>query len=131
SEFFSIQNTNPSGFSLPIKYTYEGLLLVEADLWDIPVNTWPMLLSLTNMYCIEWLKLHYASKMWNMTCEKTVTTFLRWAFEINCTQLQEKCMSLIALISLNRILTEDFVFVCYHHPEVIKRIHVLALRNVE
>uniref|UniRef100_K3YYN9 BTB domain-containing protein n=1 Tax=Setaria italica TaxID=4555 RepID=K3YYN9_SETIT len=61
------------------------------------------------MYCIKQLKLHCASKRWDMACVETVTTFLRWAFETNCTQLQEKCMSLIALISPDRILTQDFV----------------------
>uniref|UniRef100_K3YMX7 Uncharacterized protein n=1 Tax=Setaria italica TaxID=4555 RepID=K3YMX7_SETIT len=73
------------------------------------------------MYYIEWLKLHCASKMWDMACEKIT----------NCTQLQEKCMSLIALILPDRILTEDFLFVCYHHPEVIRKIRMLALKNTE
>uniref|UniRef100_K3YM80 BTB domain-containing protein n=1 Tax=Setaria italica TaxID=4555 RepID=K3YM80_SETIT len=130
-EIISIKDTNPAGFSLLIKYAYEGSLPEEADLRDTPINAWPMLLSLADMYCVERLKLHCASNMWDMACKKTVTTFLQWAIETNCTRLQEKCMSLIALISLDGTLTEDFVFVCYHHPEAIKRLRVLALKNVE
>ncbi|XP_072149564.1 BTB/POZ and MATH domain-containing protein 1-like [Setaria viridis] len=111
SETVSIKDTNFAGFSLLLKYVYEGSLPEEANLCDTLINTWPVLLSLTDMYCVERLKLHCASKMWDMEYEKTMTTLLRWAFETNCTQLQEKYMSVIALISPYGILTEDFVFV--------------------
>ncbi|RCV23809.1 hypothetical protein SETIT_5G034200v2 [Setaria italica] len=110
-EIVSSKDADLDGFSLLIKYAYEGSLLEEANLWDTP--------------------LHYASKFWDMACMETVRTFLQWALETNSTQLQEKCMSLIALISPHGILTENFVFVCYHHPEVIKKIRVLAAMNVK
>jgi hypothetical protein len=58
-------------------------------------NAWPYLLLVTNMYQVERLKLHYASKMWDMESEETVTSFLRWAIQANWTQLQDKCMSLL------------------------------------
>ncbi|RCV22252.1 hypothetical protein SETIT_4G205700v2 [Setaria italica] len=102
SKTVSIKDTNPAGFSLLIKYACEGSLPEEVDLWDTPTNAWPLLLSLTDMYCVKRLKLHCASKMWDLACEKIVTTILRWAFDTNCTQLQEKCMSFIALISPDR-----------------------------
>ncbi|RCV38973.1 hypothetical protein SETIT_8G185600v2 [Setaria italica] len=87
SETVSIKDTNPVGFSLLIKYVCEGSLPEEADLWDTLINAWLVLLSLADMYCVERLKLHCASKMWDMACEKIMTTFLQWAFETNCAQL--------------------------------------------
>jgi hypothetical protein len=35
-------------------------------------NAWPYLLSFADMYQIERLKLHYASKMWDKESEETV-----------------------------------------------------------
>jgi hypothetical protein len=40
-------------------------------------------------------KLHCASKMWDMDSKEAVTSFLGWAIQANCTQLQDKCMSLL------------------------------------
>jgi hypothetical protein len=50
-------------------------------------NAWPYLLSVANMYQVERLKLHCASKMWDMEGEETVTSFLRWEIQANYTQL--------------------------------------------
>src|SRR5687767_10746192 len=57
-ENVSIKDTNPAGFSLLVKYACEGSLPMEEDLWNTPINVWPVLLSLTDMYYVEWLKLH-------------------------------------------------------------------------
>jgi hypothetical protein len=77
-EIVTIIDTHPDGFSALIKYASEGSLPEEPDLWDTPANDWPYLLSVANMYQVERLKLHYASKMWDMASEETVTSFLRW-----------------------------------------------------
>jgi hypothetical protein len=87
SKIVTIINTHPDGFSVLIKYASEGSLLEEADLWDTPTNAWPFLLSIANMYQVERLKLHCASKAWDMASEETVTSFLWWAIQANCTQL--------------------------------------------
>ncbi|RCV06271.1 hypothetical protein SETIT_1G149800v2 [Setaria italica] len=44
SETISIKDTNSAGFSLLIKYAYEGSLLEEVNLWDTPINAWLVLL---------------------------------------------------------------------------------------
>jgi hypothetical protein len=75
-----------------------------------------------NMYQVEWLKLHCASKMWDMASEETVTSFLRWAIQANCTQLHEKCMSLLERIFPYEILTYDWAVVCTDHPEFMRSI---------
>jgi hypothetical protein len=54
--------------------------------------------------------------MWDMASKETVTSFLRWAIQANCTQLQDKCMSL-----LERILTYDWAVVCTDHPEFMHK----------
>jgi hypothetical protein len=56
--------------------------LVCTPLWtDVSIimnrNVWPYLLSVADMYQVKRLKLHYASKMWDMASEETVTSFLR------------------------------------------------------
>jgi hypothetical protein len=51
--------------------------------------------SVADMYQVKRLNMHCASKMWDMASEETVTSFLRWAIQANCTQRQEKCMSLL------------------------------------
>jgi hypothetical protein len=94
SETITIFGTHLDGFSVLIKYASEGSLPEEADLRDIPTHAWPYLLSVADMYQVKKLKLHCVSKMWDMASEETVTSFLRWAIQINCTQLQDKCMSL-------------------------------------
>uniref|UniRef100_K3YDU1 BTB domain-containing protein n=1 Tax=Setaria italica TaxID=4555 RepID=K3YDU1_SETIT len=76
SEIISIKEANLDGFSLLIKYACEGSLRQEADLWDTLVNAWPVFLSLADMYCVEWLKFHCASNLWDMVCVEIVTTFL-------------------------------------------------------
>jgi hypothetical protein len=50
-------------FQILIKYAREGSLPEEADLWDTHANAWPYLLSVADMYLVERLKLHCASKM--------------------------------------------------------------------
>jgi speckle-type POZ protein len=87
SKNVAIIDTHPNGFSVLIKYASEGSLQEKVDLWDTPINALPYLLSVTNMYQVERLKLHCASKMWNMASEETVTSFLWWAIQANCTQL--------------------------------------------
>ena len=77
SETIIIIDTHPDGFSVLIKYASEGSLPEEADLWDTPANAWPYLLSVADMYQVERLKLHCASKMWDMASEETMTSFLR------------------------------------------------------
>jgi hypothetical protein len=67
-------------------------------------NVWPYLPWVTDMYQVERLKLHYASKMWDIASEETVTSFLRWAIRANCTQLHDKCMSLLEQIFPNGVL---------------------------
>jgi hypothetical protein len=86
-ETVTIIDTHPDGFSVLIKYASEGSLPEEADLWDTPTNAWPYLLSVADMYQVERLNLHYASKMWDMASEEIVTSFLRWVIQANCTQL--------------------------------------------
>jgi hypothetical protein len=95
SETIKVIDTHPGGFSVLIIYDREGSLSEEADLWDTPANAWPYLLSVTVMYQVERLKLHCASKMWDMASVETVTSFVRWTIQANCTQLQDKCMSLL------------------------------------
>jgi speckle-type POZ protein len=73
SETVTIIDTHPDGFLVLIKYAREGSLPKEADLWDTPTNAWPYLLSVADMYQVERLKLHCASKMWDMVSEETVT----------------------------------------------------------
>jgi hypothetical protein len=73
SETITIIDTHPNGFSVLIKYAREGSLLEEADLWDTPANAWTYLLLVTDMYQVERLKMHCASKMWDMVSEETVT----------------------------------------------------------
>jgi hypothetical protein len=63
SETVTIIGTHPDGFSVLIKYASEGSLPEEADLWDTSTNVWPYLLSITDMYQVERLKQHCASKM--------------------------------------------------------------------
>jgi hypothetical protein len=63
SETVTIIDTHPDGFSVLIKYASEGSLPEEADLWDTSTNVWPYLLSITDMYQVERLKQHCASKM--------------------------------------------------------------------
>jgi speckle-type POZ protein len=87
SETVTIIDTHPDGFSFLVKYVNEGSLPEEADLWDAPANVWAYLLLVADMYQVERLKLHCASKMWDMASEETVTSFLRWAIQANCTQL--------------------------------------------
>jgi hypothetical protein len=48
-----------------------------------------------DMYQVERLMQCCASKMWDMASEEIVTSFLRWTIQANCTQLQDKCMSLL------------------------------------
>jgi hypothetical protein len=98
-ETVTIIDTHPDGFSVLIKYASEGSLPEEADLWDTPTNAWPYLLSVADMYQVERLNLHYASKMWDMASEEIVTSFLRWVIQANCTQLQDKCMSFLTKYS--------------------------------
>ena len=117
SETVTIIDTHPDGFSVLIKYASEGSLPEEADLWDTLANAWPLLVSVADMYQVERLKLHCASKMWDMASEETVTSFLRWAIQANCTQLQDKCMSLLERIFPHGILTYDWAVVCTDHPE--------------
>jgi hypothetical protein len=76
SEIVTIIDTHPDGLSVLIKYANKGSLLKEADLWDTPTNAWPYLLSVADMYQVERLKQHCASKMWDMASEETVTSFL-------------------------------------------------------
>ena len=76
SETVTIIDTHPDGFSVLIKYASEGSLPEEADLWDAHANAWPYLISVADMYQVERLKLHCASKMWDMASEETVTSFL-------------------------------------------------------
>jgi hypothetical protein len=57
------------------------------------------------MYQVERLKMHYASKMWDMASKEIVTSFLWWAILANCTQLEDKCMSILELIFPHGILT--------------------------
>jgi hypothetical protein len=73
SETVTIIDTHPNGFSVLIKYAREGSLLEEADLWDTPANAWTYLLLVTDMYQVERLRMHCASKMWDMVSEETVT----------------------------------------------------------
>jgi hypothetical protein len=72
---------------------------------------------------VERLKLHYASKMWDMASEKIVTSFLWWAVQANYTQLQDKCMSLKEWIFPHGILTYDWAVVCMDHPEFMHNLH--------
>ena len=76
SKTVNIKDAHPDAFSLLIKYAIEGSLPEEADLWDTPANARPLLLSVVDMYQVERLKLHCASKMWDMACEQNVSTFL-------------------------------------------------------
>jgi hypothetical protein len=69
------------------------------------------------MYQVERLKLHCASKMWDMASEETVTSFLRCSIQANSTQLRDKCMPLLEQIFLHEILTYDWAVVCTNHPE--------------
>jgi hypothetical protein len=117
SEIVTIIDTNPDGFSVVIKYASEGSLPKEADLWYTPANAWPYLLSVADMYQVERLKLHCASKMWDMARKESVTLFLRWAIQDNCTQFQDKCMSLLERIFPHGILTYDWAVVCTNHPK--------------
>jgi hypothetical protein len=78
SKTITIIDTHLDGFLVLIKYTSEGSLLKEADSWENPANAWPYLLSVADMYHVERLKLHCASKMWDMASEEIVTSFLRW-----------------------------------------------------
>jgi hypothetical protein len=55
--------------------------------------------------------------MWDIASEETVTSFLRWAIQANCTQLHDKCMSLLEQIFPHGILTYDWAVVCSDHPE--------------
>jgi hypothetical protein len=75
SETVTIIDTHPDGFSVLIKYASEGSLVEEADLWGTPTNAWPYLLSVADMYQVKRLKLHCASKMWDMASEEIVTSF--------------------------------------------------------
>jgi hypothetical protein len=75
SETITIIDTHPDGFSVLIKYASEGSLVEEADLWGTPTNAWPYLLSVADMYQVKRLKLHCASKMWDMASEEIVTSF--------------------------------------------------------
>jgi hypothetical protein len=83
-------------------------------------NAWPYLLLVADMYQVERLKLHCASKMWDMTSEEIVTSFLRWAIRANCTQLQEKCMPLLERIFPHKILTYDWAVVYTDHAEFMQ-----------
>jgi hypothetical protein len=105
-------------------------LLVDwlCELWTdasiiVNRNAWPYLLSIADMYQVEKLKLHCASKMWDMASEDTVTSFIWWAIQANCTQLQDKCISLLERIFPHRILTYDWVVVCTDHPEFMHNLH--------
>jgi hypothetical protein len=71
------------------------------------------------MYQVERLKLHCVSKMWDMTSEETGTLFIWWAIQANCTQLQDKCMSLLEWIFPHEIRTYDWAVVCIDHTEFI------------
>jgi hypothetical protein len=95
SETITIVDTHLDGFSVLIKYAWEGSLPEEADFLDTSANGWTYLLSVADMYQVERLKRHCASNMWDMAREEIVTSFLRWASQVNCTQLQDKCMSLL------------------------------------
>jgi hypothetical protein len=57
-----------------------------------------------------------------------VTSFLRWTIQANCTQLQDKCMSLLEWIFPYGILTYDRAVVCTDHPEFM---HSLRSRLLE
>jgi hypothetical protein len=72
----AIIDTHLDGFPALIKYAWEGSLLEDANLWDTPANVWPYLLSVSDMYQVERLKMHYASKMWDMASKEIVTSFL-------------------------------------------------------
>jgi hypothetical protein len=128
SETVTIIDTHPDGFSVLIKYTREGSLPKEADLWDTPTNARPYLLSVTDMYLVERMKLHCASKMWDMASNEIVTSLLRWEIQANYTQLQDKCMSLLERIFPHRMFTYDWAVVCTDHP---KFMHSLRRRLPE
>jgi hypothetical protein len=87
SDTVKIIDTHPDGISILIKYASEGSLPEESDLWYTPTNAWTYLLSVADMYQVERLNLHCASKMWDMASEEIVTSFIRWAIQANCTQL--------------------------------------------
>jgi hypothetical protein len=53
---------------------------------DTPANAWPYLRSVADMYQVERLTLHCASKMWHIESEESVTSFLRWAIQANYAQ---------------------------------------------
>jgi hypothetical protein len=89
-------------------------------------NAWPYLLFVTDMYQVERLKLHCVSNMWDMAREEIVTSFLWWAIQANCTQLQDRCMSLLERIFPHGILTYDSAVVCTDHPEFM---HNLCRRS--
>jgi hypothetical protein len=89
-------------------------------------NACPYLLLVADMYQVKRLKLQYASKMWDMASEESVTSFLRGAIQANCTLLQDKCMSLLERIFHHEILVYDWVVVCTDHPEFM---HSLCRRS--
>jgi hypothetical protein len=122
SETVTIIDTHPDGFSVLIKYAREGSLPDDVDLWDTPTLL-PYLLSVADMYQVERLKLHCVSKMWDTTSDETMASFLRWAIQANCTQLQDKCMSLLERIFPYRILTYDWAVICTDHPEFMHNFH--------
>jgi hypothetical protein len=74
------------------------------------------------MYQVERLKQHCASKMWDMASEETVTSFLWWAIQSNCTQLLDTCMSLLERIFHHGMLTYDWAVVCTDHPEFMNNL---------
>jgi hypothetical protein len=76
SETVTIIDTHPDGFSVLIKCAGEGSLSEEADLWDAPTNDWPYLFLVADMYQVGRLKLHCASKMWDMASKETATSIL-------------------------------------------------------
>jgi hypothetical protein len=75
------------------------------------------------MYQVKRLKMHCASKMWDMASEETMTSFLRWEIQANFTQLQDKCMSHLEWIFPHVILTYDWAVVCTNHPEFMHNLH--------
>jgi hypothetical protein len=94
SKTVTIIDTHPDGFSLLVKYARDGSILEEADLGDTPANAWPYLLPIADMCQVEKDEVPLCVKDVGHGKRGNVTSFLRWKIQANCTQLQDKCMSL-------------------------------------